>query len=421
MKNSRLWPVSMGMMGVSLIWQIYNAYVPLFLQAGRIDFKEGAGLHGFALGTATTGFVMTLDNLAALLILPFVGMLSDKWGNRKAFIVVGAPLAALGMALVPFANASLPLFIAALALVILAMDMFRTPLTALLADLTPPEKRSQGNGRLMLGYGLGSVIAFAAGGALFKISPAAPFLLAAGGMFVAGLIVAFFVPERRTGAWESHAAQDAATPGTLAAIADSLRRISVPLRRLIAATFLWTLGVSAIEIFFTSFAVKQFALDGGKAMQLMGFFGIAGIVGAIPAGFIGTRFGRKTAICAGLSALIVIMPIIAFAPSLLLLRVLLVGMGLSWSLVQVNALPYALDYAPERQEGTFTGLFLLAGQLASVVGPILSGWVVSAAGNDYRSVFVYVPVCMAFALAALTLQKASSRVAVVTPRAAPAE
>ncbi|MBW1814156.1 MAG: MFS transporter, partial [Deltaproteobacteria bacterium] len=83
-----------GFMGVSLLWGIYNAYVPVFLQAGRPDFSATAGVTGFGMSASFTGFIMTLDNIAALFILPFVGAYSDRiwtrWGRRKPFIATGA-------------------------------------------------------------------------------------------------------------------------------------------------------------------------------------------------------------------------------------------------------------------------------------------------------------------------------------------
>ncbi|MGH7600653.1 MAG: MFS transporter, partial [bacterium] len=89
----RLILLGCGFMGISLLWGIYNAYIPIFLQAGRPDFAASAGVQGFGLSTTLTGFIMTLDNLAALFILPYVGAWSDRlrtrWGRRKPFIAAG--------------------------------------------------------------------------------------------------------------------------------------------------------------------------------------------------------------------------------------------------------------------------------------------------------------------------------------------
>ncbi|NTV64597.1 MAG: SLC45 family MFS transporter, partial [Oscillochloris sp.] len=121
-----------GFFGISVLWGIYNAQVPIFLQAGRPGFSEGASISGYGFSTALTGFIMSLDNIAALVILPYIGALSDRTrtriGRRKPYILIGAPLAGLAFVGIPLlAGAPLPLFMAAVAGTLLAMDLFRTP------------------------------------------------------------------------------------------------------------------------------------------------------------------------------------------------------------------------------------------------------------------------------------------------------
>lgn len=76
-----------GFFGVSVIWTVYNAFVPLFL-AGKFNLEPGL-----------IGFFMTLDNVAALFIQPPVGAWSDRLrtpiGRRMPFILVGAPIGLL--------------------------------------------------------------------------------------------------------------------------------------------------------------------------------------------------------------------------------------------------------------------------------------------------------------------------------------
>ena len=55
-----------GFFGVSVIWGVYNAFVPIFLQ------------ERFHLAPTVIGFFMTLDNIAALLIQPAIGAWSDR-------------------------------------------------------------------------------------------------------------------------------------------------------------------------------------------------------------------------------------------------------------------------------------------------------------------------------------------------------
>src|SRR3990172_2661801 len=92
-----------GFFGVSVIWGLYNAFVPVFLS------------DRFNLPPAFIGFFMTLDNIAALLIQPPIGAWSDQLrtpiGRRMPFILIGAPLGALTFGLIPI-QSFLPLFVA---------------------------------------------------------------------------------------------------------------------------------------------------------------------------------------------------------------------------------------------------------------------------------------------------------------------
>jgi maltose/moltooligosaccharide transporter len=396
----RIWILGLGMLGISLVWHIYNAYIPILLQAGRPDFPQGAGVRGFGLGTTLTGFIMTLDNIAALLILPYIGVVSDRlrsrWGRRKPFIAMGAPVAALAFAAIPFTvGASMGLFMAAIVLMLLAMDLFRTPVVALMPDLTPPHQRSPANGILSLMSGVGSVLALGVGGALFRVSPAAPFLFGAAGMIVALLLLLALIREPAVPAVP---AATEAPPGVRASIGAVLADRDRSVLLLLGAIFAWCLGTSALEVFFTSFAVKEFSLTGGQAMSLMAFFALSGVVGALPAGALGVRLGRRRCLMTGLALLIGLLSVTYTVSSLGMMRLLLVGMGLSWSLLLVNALPMVLDFAPPERSGAYTGLFFFAMQLASVIGPVLSGRVLGMAGTNYRFLFLYVPCTMAVAL-----------------------
>ena len=54
----KIFLLGFGFFGVSVIWGIYNAFVPIFLS------------EKFGLPVIMVGFFMTLDNIAALLIQP---------------------------------------------------------------------------------------------------------------------------------------------------------------------------------------------------------------------------------------------------------------------------------------------------------------------------------------------------------------
>src|SRR5512133_468568 len=182
----KIFLLGFGFFGVSVIWTVYNAFVPIFLA------------DKFHLTPIFIGFFMTLDNIAALFIQPPVGAWSDRLrtpiGRRMPFILIGAPVAAVAFGLIPVAGL-LPLFSACTISMLLSMALWRTPVVALMPDVTPSQFRSQANGIINFMGGVGAIIATLGGAALYKMNQAYPFWLGSGLMVLSMLLLFAFVRE----------------------------------------------------------------------------------------------------------------------------------------------------------------------------------------------------------------------------------
>jgi len=421
-------------LGVQVLFAIYNAYVPIFLQSGRPDFgSESAVAGGFALAAAPTGLIMTLDNLAALAILPVIGALSDatasRWGHRKPYILIGAPVTALAFAAVPLMlGQPLVLIMLVVIVLILAVDVIRTPIIALMPDITPSPLRSQANGVIQLMGGVGAVLAFLVGGGLYRESAAAPFFFGAVVLLGGCLLVVFLVPVPPSGEAGSSAGGmlghiRAAARGQDGGILRDLRAVRADadrsLRALLGAIFAMFLAYSALTVFFTSFALDTLGVPRGQESQLLTFFALAIVVFALPAGLLGAWLGRRHAMLLGALALLVALSAIGLSSSLVLIRVLLVVAGLGWAQVTVNALPMVLDSAPlDRTDriGVYTGLYFLATQSAEVIGPVLVGGFLDLTGRDYRLIFAYTAMMLLAAIAFLFAVRRGEARSEVPPR-----
>lgn len=395
----RLLLLGFGFMGVSLLWGIYNAYVPIFLQAGRPDYSSTAGVVGFGMGADTTGFIMTLDNIAALFILPFVGAYSDRiwtrWGRRKPFIAVGAPLALIGFIGIPmFLGGSLLLFMAAIFLTLFAMDLFRTPVVSLMPDITPSPKRSQANGMINLMGGIGGVLAFAVGGMLFKVSVGAPFYFGGIMMLIACGIVLLFIKEPKPESVEPSEGK----PGLIGSFKTIVKDGDKSALYLLGAIFFWFLGYNALEVFFTSFAVNVLGTDSGEATFLLAYFSLAIIITAPIAGIIGGKIGRKRTMIGGIIAFAILLAYGFTMTTVLQAKIVLPLCGIAWSMILVNSLPMVVDMAPQDRLGAYTGLYYLSSQTSAIVGPVLSGKIIDLFNNDYRTAFLYGTVTLIIAL-----------------------
>jgi MFS family permease len=141
--------------------RVCNAFVPIFLSQ-RFDLAPG--IIGFVADAGQ--YRRTIDPASHRRTIRPV---AHTIGRRMPFVLVGAPIAAVAFAFVPMAQA-LPLFIASIVTVLLAMAVYRTPVIALMPDITPNAFRSQANGVINFMGGIGAIIAFLAA-SLYEVRP----------------------------------------------------------------------------------------------------------------------------------------------------------------------------------------------------------------------------------------------------------
>ena len=396
-----------GFFGVSVIWGVYNAFVPIFLS------------EKFDLSPALIGFFMTLDNIAALFIQPPVGAWSDKLrsplGRRIPFILVGAPITAVAFGLIPIA-AVLPLFVACTSTLLLSAALWRTPVVALMPDITPSEFRSQANGIINFMGGVGTIIALQTGGMLYKMSPSFPFWLGSGLVLLAALIVYLFIEEPK----EYETAQE--QPGMFASLKEVISDPDKSGLRILLAIFFWFIGFSAVETFFTLYAKNHLGLNEGDGATLLSVLPLFFVLAAIPSGYVAGKLGRKTTISIGLVILIIMLVLLYITPAealltgiaplplvgiplveggarmLTLAGVLLIFGGIGWAFININSLPMIVDLTSAARIGTFTGLYYLFSTLSAIVGPNINGWAVQLTDGNYNIIMLIAPFFMLTAL-----------------------
>jgi MFS family permease len=383
----RTFLIALGFFGISLIWPVYKAYVPVFLDH-------------LGLSALLVGFFTSFDSYANLFIQPTVGTLSDRTrtriGRRKPFMLIGAPVAALAFVSIPFMD-SLPLLVAAIVVTVVAMALFRAPTVALLGDLFPSAWRSRANGVINLMGGLAGAIALFAGGALYKSNHILPFLVMAVGMLLAVGFVILFIREPP----EAYSGAARPVPEPNMPLRTALRRALTgqdrSLLAILAAIFCWSAAISAMQDFFTLYGRDVLGIDAGTAAQMLTLFAAAAVLFAIPGGLLATRFGRRRTVSACLIVLAVLFAAAYGTTSLLFDQIMLVIAGAAYTTVIVSALPMVLDAAPTDDTGTYTGVYYVFGATAGIVGPPLAGWLIDVTGT-YRSVFLFGPIFMTLAL-----------------------
>jgi Na+/melibiose symporter-like transporter len=395
---AKIFLLGFGFFGVSVIWGIYNAFVPIFLS------------EKFGLAPGLIGFFMTLDNIAALLIQPPVGAWSDKLrtpiGRRMPFILIGAPIGALAFGLIPLVSV-LPLFVACTSTLLISMALWRTPVVALMPDITPSPYRSQANGIINFMGGVGAIISFLVGSQLYRLNPNFPFWMGSGLVVLASLMVFIFIREPK----EYKLVEN--QPGMLASLKEVWKDNEHSALRIFFAIFFWFLGYNAIEAFFTLYAKNWLGMNEADGARLLGQLSFIFVLFALPAGAIGGKIGRRFTIMVGIATLSITTMLTYFlAPEVLtrvltqlpvlgtvpVLGVLLMVSGAAWAMININSLPMVVDMTVLARVGTYTGLYYLFSTLSAIAGPNVNGWAIELTGGNYNIIWILAPIFMAIAL-----------------------
>jgi MFS family permease len=312
--------------------------------------------------------------------------------------------------MIPFlaTHSRLWLFMLAIIMMNLSMALFRSPVIALMPDLTPSRFRSKANGIINFMGGLGALLIYFGGKPLYDMQISLPFL--AGGLLllIASLLIILLIDERKANEiipsysqnpqpTEPANAQDKTQKGFKATFLFSFRELGhnltdvikgeKSLLRLLLAIFFWSMSFNSIETWFTSYAKYYLGVSESTGTLFLGFFAMSFMVFSIPAGFISVNFGRNNTIRLGIFVFVIALIFLILNKSNLLLVFLLVASGLGWAFININALPMVVDMAAHGKIGAFTGLYYFSSQTASIVAPPLSGFLIDIFGYPVILVF----------------------------------
>ncbi len=430
---SKIFLLGFGFFGLSVLWSLYNSDIPIMLK------------NVYNLSYSASGWVMNLDNVLAITLIPLVGFWSDHlWtriGRRMPFIITTLPIGGILFALVPWiplwlgaSSTSLITFVLVLFLVNVCMGISRSPIIALMPDLVPPEERSPANGVINFMGGFGSLLVYFVVGKISTTNRPLGFGIAGASVLVAAVIMFLSIKESRD-------SLDRKFPQSEHADFSLLRKMWTPgfrsLLLICLAIFFWFIAFNAIETYYPTYmyaespAVRSVIARLGtatpadpsqiaeleKARQTseasakfnLGVFSLAFMALSIPAGLIGKRLGRKTTILIGLAGIIIMVLMLAFGIATTAGLAIFVMGGLSWALVNINSLPTVLDMGDLEMVGALTGVYYFFSQAASIVSPPLVGRIADLAGGTMSVMFPYAGIFFVLAAACMLFMNPKDR------------
>lgn len=356
--------------------------------------RDALGEHRTAIGV-----VMAIDNVLLLLLVPWAGAASDRASargrGRLPIVLSGFLLAAAGMAVFPSsAGFGIAGLIGAMIVLYTGINLQRSPFQALLADLVPSRYRSFATGSVTFQMCVGAIVCLMLGRML---GMQLAFLIAAAA--VLAIAVAFTVGVREPAVSESHASK--ATPSSIFDAAWSAVRGVVPgMRAVFVASLLLQLTFQTFTTWFALHGTERFGVRPEDVTIGFIAWAVGGVTGALPAGVIGARLGRRNAMLLGFGLMAGCLLALHAATDINQTTPLLALASAGWALPMVNAYPLFVEPIPPARRGVVAALFLLCMALGGAIGDPLNGGLFDLFGG-YRPLFLMMAGYTALAFAAV--------------------
>lgn len=428
----RTFLIGFAFFGITLLWQVYDSWCPTFLTDIFARHMYGISSAELKAGDPAkilevqwlVGIIMACDNLAALILLPIFGNLSDRTvspiGKRMPFILVGTFVSAVAFPFIPlfFHNNNILGMVIMMAIVLIFMMMYRNPAVSLMPDITPKPLRARANGIInIMGY-LGGAFATVLG-IFLKLSDyinvadearkvwiiELPFIIASILMVISALVLFATVKENKLA---EEMREEIEAGERLAAVATPIdddkpmsRENKHMLLAILGAEFLWFMADNALGTYIGNYVIYYLNSSSSSTMVFTIVGGVASVVGFAVAGGIADKIGRKWTISCGLGFTFIGLLLMCFVvptgiavgahgeysfPSLLYAVGIIRGFGMA--LVHNCSFPMVVELCSSKKIGKFTGYYYTASMSAQTLTPIFLGLVFDFTGA-WRALPIY--------------------------------
>jgi len=431
LKYGRTFLIGLAFMTSSIVWAYYNFMMPILLKDFFIDIEVGHFLDLYV------GIIMVLDNIIAVLMIPYFGAISDrtksKLGKRTPYIMIGCISAVFSFSVLGIISdlRGIGPFVGLISVIIwfnFSMSFYRSASISILPDLTDPEVRSTGNAIInilgAISIVIGLVIPIITGQIydtqlLYQrdLSRALGFYLVS--IITAIALVIFLLTVKETPTGEKFLKignySIAIDPISLEYLGEqeiNTEKKEKPYESLkiifkesdkstlfmLITIFTSFLSQNALETYYSLYATSFLGLNEGEASSIVIIAPIVMIITAIPAGKLAEKFGRKNMIFIGLIGLNICSVIMLNLKELIIIRILMGFIGIFYGFIIINSIVIIWQMAPKGKIGAYTGVYYLFSQLSATLSPLIAGSVFSfyklltdcEEGSQYVMLFPYI-------------------------------
>lgn len=386
--------IGFAFMSILAFQQFYDQVIPFILE------------NTFKLKTSTANDIMSIDNVLAVFLLPFFGVLSDKTrtplGKRTPYILVGTVLSSAALCGLAYFQNKINFvgFMIVLMVLLVAVASYRTPAVAYMPDVTEKPLRSKGNAVInLVGY-IGGIFATIAMMFLLKSeinekgekvytsgqSFVPIFLVVAGIMLVSSLVLVFSINENKL-LKETNIKDDDDESENV-----QKKKLSKPETRslifILSSVFLWYAAYNAVTTAFSRYCVEIWKIDLSESSGYLLVATVTAIISFVPLGFLSSKLGRKKSILIGVLVMSACYFVAFFLKQETVLMYAIFGLvGVAWAAINLNSFPMVVELCTGADVGKYTGYYYTFSMASQIVTPMLSGRLIEAKG--YEILFPY--------------------------------
>ena len=386
---------------------VYNAFN---------NYTMSLWLTGFTTSYVLISLLGNSKSVEGSIVSPLVGLWSDRtwagWlGRRRPFILFGGLSSAVLIAATPF-FARIPLpgtlgglseevtrllpIVGAIFLFTLTFNMADDLHKALRADLADDAELNWLSSLATI-VDIGAQVGILVLGFLIwsDAVPDSAFALAGGLVAIGVLATVLGIEEPAPDVWAARGVASRAKATVHISPLDLVRQYRGALVFCLVTFAYWS-GVNAVLPLVSIFVRDILGTTVGEAQLLPGLLLLSTTLMAIPAGWLGTRFGKRRVLGAGYAA----MGVAAVAGLLITTKeqgaLLFFLAGIGNSAAVVLAIPIMADLVPRRHMGVATGLLAGAGAIAAPLASLAAGGLSQIYGP--RAIFAVMAVMVVMAL-----------------------
>jgi len=371
--------IGFAFLSIMVLWQAYNWLVPLYLN----DYLENL----FGGNEFLIGIVMGFDNLLALFMIPVVSRISDRqkeqMGSRLPLITTGVILAGSAFLFLPIAQKNIYLMIVALFVILLAMNIYRSPAVSLMPDVTPKCLHSKANAIINLMGGVGTAIGYLLLfiGGFFNLDDCFVVCGVVFVMFCCLTVLIYKVDEKKFALQMEEDENRCKNEECDVYVQDDIvpcdkdnknkRRQNFIL--VLLSIFFYYMSTNSVETFMSLYSA-QVLKNTNAGLVLFGMLALGSFACLYPSAVYAQKKGFRNAMLLGLCIMAGCNVTISFFGSFSFLLIpLFFATGCGMAFMIANMYPLVVSFCTKKQFAKYTGYYYSATMVAQAVTPVVSG------------------------------------------------